>query len=85
MEKIKKTLKDNTAVRWLILVLVSSFLFSTYWLQNSHSGFKALVETDLGFTSEQYVSMIGLTTIVNMFGMIIVGGIILDKTGVRTT
>ncbi len=83
MEKIKKTLRDNAAMRWLVLILVSSLLFSTYWFQDFYSGLKALVETDLGFTSEQFGRMIGLTTIANMMGMIIVGGIILDKWGIR--
>jgi MFS family permease len=41
------------------------------------------MESELGFTSEEFGRMLALTTIANMFGMIIVGGIILDKWGVR--
>lgn len=85
MEKTKKTLKDNAAIRWLVLILVISFLFSDYWLQNYYPGFKALIKTDFGFSSEQLVCMIRQTTIANMLGMFIVGGIILDKLGVRIT
>jgi len=65
------------------MVLVSGLMFSTYYFQDFFSGLKDLVETDFGFTSEEYGRMIGLTTIANVFGMIIVGGIILDKWGIR--
>ncbi len=82
-DKIQKTLRDQVAMRWLVLVLVSALMFATYWFQDFFSGLKNLVETDLGFTSEEFGRIIGLTTIANMFGMIIVGGIILDKWGIR--
>ena len=78
-----KTLRDIPAMRWLVMFLVSGLMFSTYYFQDFYSGLKDLVETDFGFTSEEFGRMIGLTTIANVFGMIIVGGIILDKWGIR--
>ncbi len=66
-----------------MLVLLSALMFSTYWFQDFFSGLKGLMESELGFTSEEFGRLIGLTTIANMFGMIIVGGIILDKWGIR--
>ncbi len=83
MNQPKKTLKDSAALRWLVLLLISGLMFSTYWFQDFFSGMKGLMETQLGFTSEQFGRIIGFTTIANMFGMIIVGGIILDKWGIR--
>src|SRR4030066_2278902 len=85
MEQLKKTLKDSAAMRWLVLVLISMLTFSTYWFQDFYSGLKGLMESQMGFTSEEFGRMIGLTTIANMFGMIIVGGMILDKWKVRAT
>ena len=82
-ETIKKTIKDSAAIRWLVLILISGLIFSTYWFQDFYGGLKGLMESELGFTSEEFGRMIALTTIANMFGMIIVGGIILDKWGVR--
>ncbi len=82
-EIIKKTLKDNVAMRWLVLVLVSTLLFSTYWFQDFFGSLKGLMDSELGINSEEFGRIIGLTTIANMFGMIIVGGIILDKWGIR--
>jgi MFS family permease len=83
MENSKKTLRDSTPVRWLVLVLLSALIFATYWYQDFFSGLKALMESEMGFSSEEFGRIIGLTTIANMFGMIIVGGIILDKWGIR--
>ena len=84
-ETIKKTLRDLAPMRWFILVLVSALMFATYWFQDFYSGLKPLMESQLGISSSQFGTMIGLTTIANMFGMIIVGGIILDKWGIRLT
>ncbi|MFW6130995.1 MAG: MFS transporter [Candidatus Aminicenantaceae bacterium] len=84
-ETIKKTLKDFASMRWFILVLVSVLMFATYWFQDFYSGLKPLMESQLGITSSQFSTMIGLTTIANMLGMVILGGIILDKWGIRKT
>ncbi len=83
METIRKTLRDSAAMRWFMLLLLSALMFATYWFQDFYGGLKGLMESELGFTSEQFGRIIGLTTIANMFGMIIVGGIILDKWGIR--
>ena len=85
IEKIKQTLKDSAPMRWFVMILVSGLMFGTYWFQDFFSGLKTLMETQMGITSTQFGTMIGLTTIANVFGMIIVGGIILDKWGIRIT
>jgi MFS family permease len=79
----KKTLRDSAAFRWLVMLLISGLMFATYYFQDFYSGLKELVENEYGFASEQFGRIIGLTTIANVFGMIIVGGIILDKWGIR--
>ena len=83
MEADAKTLRDSIALRWIVLVLLSALMFATYWFQDFFSGLKGLMESELGFTSEEFGRLIGLTTIANMFGMIIVGGIVLDKWGIK--
>lgn len=83
MEKMKQTLRDSAAARWLVLILVSGLMFATYWFQDFFSGLKGLMESEMGFTSEEFGRLIGLTTIANMFGMIILGGMILDKWSIR--
>ncbi len=84
METVKKTLRDSAAMRWTMLLLLSALMFATYWFQDFYGSLKGLMESELGFTSEEFGRVIGLTTIANMFGMIIIGGIILDKWGIRT-
>jgi len=79
----QKLLNESKAMRWLVLVLVSTLMFSTYYFADFFSPLRSLMETDMGFTSEEFGRVIGLTTIANMFGMIIIGGIILDKWGIR--
>ncbi|TFH39370.1 MAG: MFS transporter [Bacteroidia bacterium] len=83
MELGNRTLRDSAAMRWFMLILLSALMFATYWFQDFYGGLKGLMESELGFTSEEFGRVIGLTTIANMFGMIIIGGIILDKWGIR--
>ncbi|MCP4155102.1 MAG: major facilitator superfamily domain-containing protein 1 [bacterium] len=84
-EKIKQTLRDSVALRWFVLVLVSGLTFGTYWFQDFFSGLKPLMESQMGLSSSDFGALIGSTTIANICGMIIVGGIILDKWGIRIT
>jgi len=83
MEATRKTLRDSVPMRWLMLVLVSMLMLATYWFQDFFGGLKGLMESEMGFSSEEFGRLIGLTTIANIFGMIIIGGIVLDKWGVR--
>ncbi len=83
MEATRKTMRDSVPMRWLMLVLISMLMLATYWFQDFFGGLKGLMETEMGFSSEEFGRLIGLTTIANIFGMIIVGGIFLDKWGIR--
>lgn len=83
MDKVKETLRDSAKMRWLVLILISTLMFSTYYFQDFFSPLRELMEKDLGINSEEFGRIIGLTTIANMFGMIILGGIFLDKWGIR--
>lgn len=83
MNEVKKLIKDSPAMRWFVLILISGLTFGTYWFQDFYSGLKPLMESQLGVTSSEFGSLISITTIANLFGMIIIGGIILDKVGIR--
>ncbi len=84
-DAIKRTLRDSAPTRWLMLVMVSVLMFATYWFQDFLSGLKPLMESQMGITSSQFGTLIGMTTFANVFGMIILGGIVLDKWGIRLT
>jgi MFS family permease len=83
MEATRKTMRDSVPMRWLMLVLISMLMLATYWFQDFFGGLKGLMESEMGFSSEEFGRLIGLTTIANIFGMIIVGGVFLDKWGIR--
>lgn len=83
MEQIKRTLKDSAAARWTVLILISLLMFGTYWFQDFYSGLKGLMESQLGFSSSEFGLLISSTTWINIVGGIIIGGIILDRWGIR--
>jgi len=85
MNQTKRLLKDSAGLRWIVLILISGLTFGTYWFQDFFSGIKPLMITEMGITSSQFGTLIQWTTWANVFGMIIIGGIILDKWGIRRT
>lgn len=85
MEAIKRTLRDSALMRWIVLVLISGLTFGTYWFQDCMGPLKGLMESELGFSSSQFGVIISSTTWANLALMIIIGGILLDKWGIRVT
>ena len=59
MNAAQKTLRDSAAMRWLVMILISGFMFATYYFQDFYSGLKDLMENEYGFTSEQFGRIIG--------------------------
>ncbi len=84
-EKIKNSLRNSSGIRWTVLIIISGLTFGTYWFQDFFSGIKPLMITEMGITSSQFGTIIQWTTWANVFGMIIIGGIILDKWGIKRT
>ncbi len=80
---VEKTLRDSRATRWTMLVITSFLLFSTYWFYDVFSPLKDLMMTDLGIDSGSFGIVVSATTWANCLGMILVGGMILDKWGIR--
>ena len=78
-----KTIRDNPTIRWTVFFLVTTLMFSTYWFQDFFSGLKPLMEKSWGISSSDFGSIIQWTTLANCIGMIIIGGIILDKWGAK--
>jgi len=85
MEVAQKRLNESAPLRWSVLVMISGLLFATYWFQDCLGPLKSLMESQLGFDSSQFGLLIASTTWANLALMIIVGGIALDKWGIRKT
>ena len=86
MEQIRKSLRDNKAARWGALGIISITMFAGYFLTDVMSPLKPLLEDQYGWSSTSYGLFTSAYGWLNVFfGMLIIGGIILDKKGVRFT
>ncbi|HLP75205.1 MAG TPA: MFS transporter [Bacteroidales bacterium] len=86
MEMITKTLRDSKAARWTALAIVSFTMLCGYYLTDVMAPLKPMLEKDLGWNSADFGFFTSAYGWFNVFLlMLIVGGIILDKMGVRFT
>jgi len=86
MEQIRKSLRDKKGARWAALGIISITMFAGYFLTDVMSPLKPLLEEQYGWSSTSYGVFTSAYGWLNVFfGMLIIGGIILDKKGVRFT
>jgi MFS family permease len=86
MENIKATLRDNTILRWLVLLLGGIVIFVNYYLYDALSPIKSILSSDLSFSNTDFGLFVSFYSIPNtFFAMAVIGGIILDKIGIRKT
>lgn len=86
METIRKTLRDSKSARWLALAVVSFTMLCGYYLTDVMAPLKPLLEKELLWNSAEYGFFTSAYGWFNVFLlMLIFGGIILDRMGVRFT
>lgn len=86
MEKIRETLRDSAVARWTALALVAFTMLTGYYLTDVMAPLKGLLEEQLTWNSTEYGIFTSAYGWFNVFLlMLIFGGIILDKMGVRVT
>lgn len=86
IEMIKTTLRDSKSARWSALIIVSITMFAGYFLTDVMSPLKPMLESQLKWTSTEYGVFTSAYGWLNVFFiMLILGGFILDKMGVRFT
>jgi len=86
VEAIRKTLRDSKGARWTALAVVSFTMLCGYYLADVMAPLKPLLESQKGWTSTEYGFFTSAYGWFNVFlVMLIIGGIILDKKGVRFT
>ncbi len=86
VEKVRMTLRDSAAARWTALVIVSFTMMCGYFLSDVMSPLAGLLESQLGWTRADYGTYTSSYGWFNVFLlMLILGGIILDKLGIRIT
>lgn len=85
-ETLRKTLRDSKAARWTALLIVAFTMFAGYYLADVMAPLKGLLENELTWNSTEYGFFTSAYGWFNVFlGFLIIGGIILDKMGVRFT
>ncbi|MGQ9621822.1 MAG: MFS transporter [Bacteroidales bacterium] len=86
MEEIRKTLRESKTARWAALAVISFTMLCGYYLTDIMAPLKPLLEKELSWNSAEYGFFTSAYGWFNVFLlMLIFGGIILDKMGVRFT
>jgi predicted MFS family arabinose efflux permease len=81
---LKKSLRDSKGARWVALIIVSFMMLCGYFFTDVMAPLKGLLENQLSWTSSDFGLFTSGYGWFNVFLlMLIVGGIILDKKGVR--
>jgi MFS family permease len=77
-------LRDSASTRWLMLLLVALTMFAAYVASDVFSPLQTLLEKHNLWNPTEYGWFSGSYSIFNVFlGMLIFGGLILDKKGIR--
>ncbi len=84
-QKVKKLLNDNALARWIALILVAAMMFFAYMFVDVMSPLQSLIEEQRGWSPDAFGTYAGAEYMLNVFGFLIVAGIILDKMGIRFT
>ena len=86
MERLKIKMIDSKYLRWGILILVGFVLSVNYYFYDAFSTLKDLLKQEFNFSNTQYGLFVAFYSIPNTFlFMAVIGGIILDKLGIRRT
>ncbi len=85
VKAIQKTLRDSAVARWAVLVLVASMMFFAYMFVDILSPLASLLEETLDWDRGDFGTYAAGEYLLNVFGFLIIAGIILDKMGVRFT
>ena len=86
MESIKRTLNNSPIARWGVLILVGFILSVNYYFYDAFSTLKDLMTKEFGFSNTDYGLFVSFYSIPNTFLlMAVIGGVILDKLGIRRT
>ena len=85
VEQLQKTLRDSAAARWIVLILVASMMFFAYMFVDMLSPLASLLNTTRGWDQGVFGTYAAGEYLLNVFGFLILAGIILDKMGVRFT
>jgi len=86
MTKVQNAIRNSTVARWTALCIVAFTMMAAYFFTDVMSPLKTLLETQMGWDSSDYGFFTSAYGWFNVFFlMLIFGGLILDKMGIRFT
>jgi MFS family permease len=85
-QAVKTSLRESPRARWAAMAIAGLAMLCGYFMADVMAPLKTMLEQQLGWTSTQYGFFTSAYGWLNVFlFMLLVGGIILDKMGVRFT
>ena len=86
MRRLQRAMNEIPLIRWGILILVGFILSVNYYFYDAFSTLKDLMMREFGFSNTDYGLFVSFYSVPNTFLlMAVIGGIILDKLGIRRT
>ncbi len=86
MNAFKRALNESATLRWMMMLLISVAMFANYYFYDALSPLKSTLQAHLKWTSSDYGFFMAAYSIPNVFFlMAVIGGVILDKLGIRIT
>ena len=84
-QTIRKNLNDYAWARWTAMVLIAMMMLFAHMFVDVISPIKELIQVQRGWTSDIFGTYAGSEYLLNVWGFLILAGIILDKMGIRFT
>ena len=86
MTAITRKLNDSAAARWSALFIVAFTMMAAYYVNDVMAPLKGMLEGQLHWTSGEFGMFTGAYSFLNVFLLMLIwGGLILDKFGIRFT
>lgn len=85
VEKLRQKLSDSPAARWTALILIALMMLFGYMFVDVLSPLQELIQTERGWTPDIFGKYAAAEYLLNVFGFLVLAGIILDKSGIRFT
>ncbi len=85
VKTIANKLNDSAFARWSALILIALMMFFGYMFVDLMSPLQSMIEAQRGWSPDVFGTYAASEYILNVFGFLIIAGIILDKMGVRFT
>ena len=84
-QTIRKNLNDHAWARWSAMLFIALMMLFAHMFVDVISPLKELIQLQRGWTSDVFGTYAGSEYLLNVWGFLIVAGIILDKMGIRFT